>query len=174
MAFSGYERPDWRIREVLAGFAVLPVLLVAWLLSDAAQKGMAFPISGLATVLFLLVFPPVGLPLLAAIVLLFYFGWLRPISRSRVQFTALTWIGLLTLAALSCIWYWSCWGDGLKWQGDVYTRGCAQVGAACIGVVVTAALSARVTGWSWPAVLSRWLVMLWVATYGFPWLGELP
>ncbi len=61
----------------------------------------------------------------------------------------------------------------MQWQGPEYTIGCAIIGGVLFACVLVAGLAARRFGLPKVALFGRWLALVWVVTYGYPWLGEL-
>ena len=119
----------------------------------------------------LLAKPVVGVPVSVALPAACYFGWLRPIARWKAGFTFRTWTGVAAFAGLSAAHYWQEWPYGMKYQGYAYTFGCACISAFLIAVVAVCGWFSRPLD-SRLAAVGRWVAMLWVITYGFPWLGE--
>jgi hypothetical protein len=155
----------------LGGIAA--ALAIAIAMGSNARKDLALPISGLVLLIILVAKPLVGLPVLAFVTSLVYFGWLRPVSTGRSQFTFRTWLALLALATCSGLWYWWNWSYGVHWQGATYTKACAIASVAIFLVVAGLGLVSNLMRRPALALTARWLAMTWVCTYGYPWLGEL-
>ncbi len=147
-------------------------LLLAVFCGAAMGVGKPVPLSGVMFLLLLLFKPVVGIPVVVGSGALVYFGWLRPAWSGRVQFTTRTWVGLLCLFALSVYWYWGGWAFGMRVQGRTYTVGCAIIAACLFIVVVAAGMIGRRARAPVVALFGRWVALVWVVTYGFPWLGE--
>ena len=152
---------------------VVAAVMIAAMMGTNASTELALPISGLLMAIVFLAKPLVGVPLLALLISLLYFGWLRPVSTGRGGFTYRTWLALLVLAATSASWYRWNWAFGIKWQGPTYTAGCAILSAAIFFIIVVMGLVASLIHRPSVALAARWLAMAWVCTYGYPWLGEL-
>jgi hypothetical protein len=132
------------------------------------------PISGLLTFVLLLVAAPLLFALPAALLfVLVYFGWLHPASTGRAQFTKLTWLCILVLVSLSIHWYSSLWSVGLRDQGRTYMVACSAGSAILLGGVLTAGIVGRSRNSVKLALFGRWLILVWVLTYGYPFLGQI-
>jgi hypothetical protein len=160
--------------QLIAIVGLVAAVICACVLGSFSRVGAPLPISGMLLALMLLGLPLVGVPVMLVLIAWCYFGWLRPVWRLRAAFTWRTWAGVAVLAALSVIWYWRGWPYGMKYQGHVYTLGCACVSAAMVAVVTACGWFSRVLADSGLATAGRWVALLWVITYGFPWLGEFP
>src|SRR6266702_1260521 len=104
---------------VIAGVGLLLAVVLAVMLSFLGDHGKPFPMSSLFLVPFVLGSISL-LPLVVGLFALTYFGWLRPMTTGKVQFTKWTWAGFLVLVVLSAYWYWSGWSYGVRWQGRGY------------------------------------------------------
>ncbi len=164
--------PGDRGFRVLAVGGLIYALLLAAFCGAATGVGKPVPLSGLMYLLLLLFKPAVGIPVAVASGVLVYFGWLRPAWSGRVQFTTRTWLGLLCLLALSVYWYLGGWVFGMRWQGRTYTVGCAIIGAFLFMTVVAAGMIGRWASAPAVALFGRWVALVWVVTYAYPWLGE--
>ncbi|SRR6266581_6461949 len=154
---------------VIAGIGLLLAVLMAVTLSFLSDHGKPFPMSSIFVLPF--VFGSIGLLPLVGLFALTYFGWLRPMTTGKVQFTKWTWAGFIVLVALSASWYWSGWSYGVRWQGRAYTLGCSIVGALLSLGAAIAGLVGRKLRSPDAAAFARWLVLLWALTYGYPLLG---
>jgi len=161
--------------KVIAVGGLGAALVVAAMLGGTARVGLPLPISGLMLLLMLFFdSPAIGLPIAALLLLLAYYGWVRPIHAGKAQFTPRTWLMLATLAALSGAWYYEGWAFGLKWQGRTYTLGCAVMSGVLIAAVAGLGFAGNMQDRSRLSLLGRWLAVVWIITYGYPWLGEFP
>jgi|SRR5262245_32348816 len=159
--------------RLLAGAGVVFALSFATLLTLASEPGTPVPISGLLPLLFLVIKSIIGIPVVIGLLLLAYFGWFRPASTGQAQFTSRTWLVLAISFGLSAYWYCVGWGEGMRWQGRGYTIGCAIISAMQFGAVVAAGIIGRQASLPWAALLGRWLALVWVVTYGYPFLSVL-
>jgi hypothetical protein len=168
------EETEYKGKSVAVGGLCVAFALVV-LLGCFARVGMPLPISALMLIVMLVrANPAVGLPVLVALVLLAYYGWIRPILVGHAQFTIRTWVVLATLALLSGSWYYEGWAFGLKWQGTSYTLGCAIMSIILLTITTGLGLLGRVWNRSRVALWARWIAVVWIISYGFPWLGEFP
>jgi hypothetical protein len=159
--------------DAVAVIGLILALLLAGGLSAMGNVSGPFPLSGLILLPFLLTEPLIGVPIVALLLVLVYFGWLRPTSRGRAQFTKLTWLCVVALVALSIHWYWSGWSEGVRYQGRVYTLGCSVIGGILSGAVLAAGLVGRARNSPQVALFGRWIALVWVVTYGYPLMGEI-
>jgi len=153
---------------------LIGVIVLAAILTLLGGEGIPFPFSlPAAVVMILLLKPIVALPVLAALFLPVYYGWVRPAWTGRVQFTKWTWLGLAVCGSLSVCWYWAGWSHGVQIQGMIYVHGCAVLATLLFVAAAYSGFAAWRHGRNGTALLGRWLALVWAATYGYPWLGEL-
>jgi spore germination protein YaaH len=74
--------------------------------------------------------------------------------------------------SLSVWWYVVGWSYGLRYQGQSYTLGCSLIAALLAAAIVILGVIGHWRRSTDFALLGRWLGLVFVMTYAFPWLGE--
>jgi hypothetical protein len=77
-----------------------------------------------------------------------------------------------SIGLLSLVWFWYGWALGLQYEGALYTRSVALLDAvAAVGILVQLRYSTKSPSVG-KILASKFLIVAWVITYAFPWLGE--
>jgi hypothetical protein len=93
-------------------------------------------------------------------------------SRPRLPLWVLAVFGL-SVAAVAAYFALS-WSYGLRYQGDVITLGLAYLNAVTVVGLLIVAVRNRFNPTFLSSFVFTWWLVLWLSTYAFPYLGELP
>jgi len=150
--------------------AVVSFCGLAAITSSFASDDRAVPISWLVHLLIDLVYAPaLGVVNLALLVTGIYLWCYRPIATGQVHFGMAGWLGLLVVALLSAAWYTrDGWSLGVQWLG------CAAISMTVIAVAACIAGIGQARQIGGLSLASRWLLLAWAGTYGFPYYGHMP
>jgi hypothetical protein len=106
---------------------------------------------------------------------LLFFVWNRGLLRGEARTPNRSYVLIGVLTILTIIYFVKGWDFGLRYQGLGYTR------AVCLVNIVWIIAILMVCARSWNANSSfklnlflHWLLFAWLASYAFPYLGELP
>ena len=126
---------------------------------------------------FLLVIPTFsGVPAPIAILLVVggFALWSLQLFRGVGHMPVRTVVLLLVVVVASIYWYVAGWRYGIEWQGREYTTMCATlsgiIAIACAGLVWRARFAPNHK----VSAAAHTLLFVWMATYGFAYLGETP
>jgi hypothetical protein len=160
------------LHATLAASASLPLLAAQSLeLFGGTSPSLASPCSVLLFALALL-----GAPLalvLAAPVLLFW-GTCPPLFRGEAAVPTRFVVLLCLAVATSATWYARGWSFGLRFQGALFTAGCAALSVCMLGGVGLLLRRTRARPSFATALATQSLFFAWLVTYAFPYLGEAP
>jgi hypothetical protein len=114
-------------------------------------------------------------PVLAFVpVLVLALGLSVPLLLARVRVPWWTTIPILGIAAISWFYFVCGIGYGVEYQGPAYVVACGAIQSACTGgLAVLWVLNRRRRSYALVAVWHA-LAALWLASYAFPYYGELP
>lgn len=127
---------------------------------------------GLPLIIPLFMGAPLGLVLCSAP--LVYWAWVWPVVSGRNAVPRSTFAVVIVLLVLSLTWFVKGWALGVQYEGRLHTAACLAISL----VLITAAGLLALRGRAAPSVglrlSSHWLILAWLASYGFPYLGETP
>jgi hypothetical protein len=117
-----------------------------------------------------------GVPPLIAILLpsILFCIWSGPLFRGSAIPSRRTLVATTIVGMMSAVYFYSSWRYGVKYQGYGYTLTMTLFSsffAAAVGSVF--ALSRRTHSLAW-SLAANLLLFVWVSTFAFPYLGELP
>lgn len=105
---------------------------------------------------------------------LLYLAWAPQLLRGEPRVPLRTVIAYWSILALSCLYFWSSWRYGVRYQGLSFTRGAGILNlcmAITLGVVLR--LVRKKPSFS-RSLVAHWLLFAWALSYAFPYLGEGP
>ncbi len=151
------------------------VVALACMASVGAFGGGSPTIFAPASFLLMLpAFSGVPLPLAIALVVAAFVLWSLQLFRGVATMPARTMALLLMAVAASTYWYVVGWHYGLKWEGREYTSVCAVVSGLMAVSCAVLIWRARVVPNHRVSLAAHTLLFVWMATYGFAYLGETP
>lgn len=120
------------------------------------------------------VFLGVPVPVVLAVFLVLFLIWSGQLFRGRPGLPRRTVILLAITMGLSISYFVASWDYGLRYQGMTYNVVCALVSALFVVSCALVLWRARRHPSFDKSLLLHTLVFAWLASYAFPYLGELP
>jgi hypothetical protein len=106
---------------------------------------------------------------------LLFFVWHPGLFRGEARIPPRSYVLLAIVTVLSTVYFIASWKLGLQYQGAEYTRVVCIVNVAWAAVLVFAFGRTWKNGSSFKTSLFlHWMLFAWLASYAFPYLGELP
>lgn len=100
--------------------------------------------------------------------------WCKQLFTRQAAVPLRTWILFFITTALTAAWYLAGWNYGLKWEGKIFTYGCAVI-SGLLFLMCGLSLFLAKQRKSFPAsMVAHLLLFVWIFSYAFPWLGETP
>lgn len=100
--------------------------------------------------------------------------WCWRLFRHQSKIPLRTYILYAVVFALSLPYYTVSWRYGLKYQGYLYTVSCAGLSAFLASICAVALWRGR-TNPAWSiSLFSHVILFLWIFSFAFPYLGEVP
>jgi hypothetical protein len=163
------SRRAWVAQSLLGAGASLLVIIAAQSFGffGGSSPRIAAPCSLLLAIPVLL-FGPLSLILPGVA----YYFWALTLLRRLPVSPLATEIPALAIALLSLAGFVSSWRDGVQYEGYDFARGTALASGAF--AVLTGILAMIGRRWRSLAIYGvlRFVLVAWVSTYAFPWLGE--
>jgi hypothetical protein len=160
-----------RTLTIFAGWSLILPAALGLFLTGVPTIFCPLPI---LTVLPALVFSPLA-PVVVVIPTLLFSAWNPALFRGVPAPPKRSYILFGALVVLSVVYFVDGWGDGVHYEGRIYTRAIAIANGIWIALLTFLFVLSRVRKSSFVFNLTlHWLLFAWLAWYAFPYLGELP
>jgi hypothetical protein len=155
------------------------IFLVSTFIGTPAAIFLVSTFIGTPAAIFLVVatweFGAVGVAVYFAVTLIL-FGLLVLVSRREATMRG-PWISLSAVIVASALvaWYWqNAWSYGMEYQGDWTVVTALWLNGMTLGVLVALlTLGTRLQSFR-RQTLTHWVLSLWLASWAFPYFGEMP
>jgi hypothetical protein len=100
--------------------------------------------------------------------------WLAPVSWTRRRIRWWSIAATAALIVLSALWLIAGWSYGVKYEGRAYTLAVTLIGVLCMGLLSALLILNCLRPSLMTNLIFHLAVGCWLASYAFPYLGELP
>ena len=124
--------------------------------------------------LVLLAFLGVPMPLIASAPALLGWLWFAPQISGAPRLPSSSVVLFKLVAVLSAVIYLASWNAGLEHQGLGHTLACTLLNLLLAGASGWAVWRARKEATTARVLVAHILILVWLVSYAFPYLGEMP
>jgi hypothetical protein len=161
--------------RILAAIATaLATLFVAFVCAHSLAENMPTLASPAPIPLVLLVFLGIPRVVIAGMYACGFSLWCVQLFQGNTHIPIRTLVLFFLSVALSLLGFVGSWDFGLKYQGAAYTVSCAIFSVALFTTCGALLWYARKRPTYWVSLSGHTLLFVWLATYAFPYLGEMP